>query len=207
MKKLIAIVFGVCLAVSSFGQGFVDARIEDRAGRNMSLDRATWVMPTITYEHHEVHSGSHYCISITDTDLDTAETNGIVLITTNSTKWVHMLFSADDTVAATLSIYEGIIQTNLGAAITPINSDRNSTNLSDTKLYQGSTTVITNFGTVVKRTLIGTNNPLNRQGGGTRGENEYILKQNTAYAILIEGNADNGRANVGLCWYEHTNKE
>lgn len=37
MRKLMTIVFGACLAVSSFGQGFVDARIEDMGGEKVTV--------------------------------------------------------------------------------------------------------------------------------------------------------------------------
>ena len=36
--------------------------------------------------------------------------------------------------------------------------------------------------------------------------NEIILKQNETYSVIIVGQADNGRMNMDMEWYELTNK-
>ena len=44
------------------------------------------------------------------------------------------------------------------------------------------------------------------RGGATTGRNEFILKQNTTYAITITSEAASNDVELILDWYEHTNK-
>jgi hypothetical protein len=227
MKRILAVMAMVMLAGSVYAQGVSDVRIESRngggpatvtngelwvaasvrdaAGTVLALDSTTRSLPTIDYAHKELHGGTHFEAYLNDLDLDVGETNGILILTTNSTKWAHMIFAADNSVAGTVNIYEGVVQTNLGAAITPYNNNRNSATLSDMKLYNSTGTMITNFGTTIRSALIGSANPLARTGGDTRTDNEIILKQNTYYFIETVGRAENGVNNIELRWYEHTN--
>jgi hypothetical protein len=51
-------------------------------------------------------------------------------------------------------------------------------------------------------------NPVSALGGQTRGQTEFLLKQNTQYAIILQAldNNDNSH-NIILNWYEHTQKD
>ena len=160
----------------------------------------------IDYAHHEVHSGSHYYATISDTDLDTAETNGFVIVTSNSTKWAHAVIGVNNTVSADFMVYEGSVQTNLGTEVTSFNSDRNSDNAAYTSFYRFDDTSVTNLGTQISERLLGSASPQSRSGGEGRADNELILKQNTTYSVIIVGQAENGRANISVEFYEHTNK-
>ena len=44
-------------------------------------------------------------------------------------------------------------------------------------------------------------------GGGTRGNNEWMLKQNTDYLVIITSHTDTNNIAVEFDWYEHTDKD
>jgi len=182
-----------------------EVRLVNANGNDVGIDLATRSMQTISYEHHEIHSGSHYVVTLTDTDLDTGETNGILVTTANSTKWAHMLFAADSSVAANGFIVENPTVSTTGATITAYNNDRNSTNTAVTGFTE---LTYANGGTTIDKQLFGAAAVGNFRGSGGAGgrDNELILKQNEEYAIYLVGAADNGRLTIHLTFYEHTNK-
>lgn len=75
----------------------VIANIANALGYPISIDYSTETLQTIEYEHHEIHSGSHY--NYCDYSLNEASAAVIefVLTTSNTTKWVHFVFYYDAT--------------------------------------------------------------------------------------------------------------
>ena len=175
-------------------------------GNPIGVDTSTRAFETIDYAHHEKHAGSAYTAGIQDLDLDTAETNGLVIVVANTTKWPHLEVFADCTKAANGYVYRGVSVTTNGTEVTSINADHNSTNTAGMKVYQYSDSTITNMGTLIDSHLFGAEGVGQSGVGGSAERPESIYKQNTAYVILMVGVADNGRMNIDLDWYEHTNK-
>ena len=106
----------------------VTVKIVDPGGIPAEVDNATHSLQFVDYEHHEVHSGSHYEASFVDGDLDTDETTGVYIVVADSTKWPHMLFNASTTAAADGFICEGVALSATGTLLAAVNNNRNSTN-------------------------------------------------------------------------------
>ena len=178
----------------------------DGATRLLRLDEATNTLQTMSYEHHEIHSGDHYFIG-GYTELQDTDTATFFVITPNSTKWAHMLFSLEADALITYGMYETATYAGGGSTLSLINNDRNSDNTSGLTILSAGTasvagTLIDSFqtgaATVASKPLTG--------GRGTR-NNEMILKQNTTYRAVITSGADDNTLSYYASWYEHTNVE
>ena len=168
------------------------------------IDAATRALMTIDYEHHEIHSGSHFFIAGYDTyaadgDIDFQVT------TPDSTTWAHMLFEIQATGATVFSIYEGGTIGGGGSAVTAYNSNRNSSGTSVLTIQTGGT--VTAEGTLIFAQAFGVSgNPTQTAGGAERSAHEIILKQNTTYRFFIESNSADNIISYQGYWYEHANQ-
>jgi len=164
------------------------------------LDAITHTMQTMEYEHHEIHSGSHYFLCDYDLSIASSETIEFVVTTPNTTTWSHMLFDFSSSLGATMEIYEGASSVVDGTPATPINNNRNSTNTSVLTILKDPTSITD--GTRIAGFLVGGN----RSGGVNSRDKELILKQNTIYLFRLTSLANSNT--IGFCgeWYENINK-
>ncbi|GAG82138.1 unnamed protein product [marine sediment metagenome] len=81
-----------------------------------SQDASTNAINTINYEHHEVHSGSHYTYSKIDADFDIADADTILIITPNITKWCHMIIDVEAALNTNIKLYENTAAAGYGSA-------------------------------------------------------------------------------------------
>ena len=169
------------------------------------LDTTTQSIMIVDYEHHEIHSGSHFYIAgygtyAADEDID------FQLTTSNTAKWIHMTFSFQSTGATVFTVYEGAT-VGAGTPVTAFNSNRNytSTVTSLTLLqYDGTPS---GAGTPIYQQAWGfTDTPTKSEGGVSSRSNEIVLKQNTTYRFFIESNSAGNIISYTSEWYEHTNK-
>ena len=117
-----------------------------------------------------------------------------------------------DTEAETLwQVYEGVTATNpLANAITPYNSNRNSSNTSGTTMkYEKQTNLAAanadtdvSGGTLIEQGISGSGR---QTAGNAVRSHEIILKQNTLYCLRATATAA-GYINFNMQWYEHTDK-
>lgn len=185
-----------------------------------NLDTATDAVLAIEYEHHEIHGGSSYGTSITQMVSDTNDRTIIAFTTPNTTKWLHVTFEFVATDLAQVWVWENpTVTDNTGTPQTVINHNRNSCNVTsiiDTSqnpdvagqatYFNETTASNVSGGTSLFTMIIGTGNKNNTGGGETRGEREFILKQNENYAFEVKSlNANDNYHSVLLNWYEHTN--
>ena len=172
----------------------------DYISGNSGVDASTETLQTITYEHHEIHSGSHfyYCDF---QDFSNGQVVDFTFVTPNTTKWAHMDFYIGSTDAASIEIYEGATVDTTGTAITAINNNRNSTNTSDMTIRTGDTF------TAVGTKIYGASSGDKGAAGIIEREREIVLKQNTTYIFRIT-NQTNLTNTITYCgeWYEHTDK-
>ena len=171
-------------------------------------DDVTGVQVIIPHEHHEVHEGKSFFVSVYDVDLDTSDTLALSLLTPALTK-IHVLVLIDNTSTSLFEIIEGA--TNVDGSNIPVyNRDRNSATTSEIMSSKLTPTpnVVTTGSTFTGGTTIHSQvirelgGGKEKIGGATRGSAEIILKVNTIYAFRLTGLADNGSANVGISWYE-----
>lgn len=169
------------------------------------IDAYTHTLQTIDYEHHEIHSGSHFIYYDYDGDVDTASPKYYRLTTPNTTKWTHVQFSLFSEGAGTWQLFENPTVNAAGTTVTTFNNDRNSTTTATLVIATDPTS--TADGTQIKiwRTGSGTNAPM-RAGLESRSAVELILKQNEDYFLKFTPDADNAKTKIEVLWYEHTNK-
>lgn len=79
----------------------------DTTYQSLRLDLSTHAQTIIDYEHHEVHSGSHYNYCDCQLGVAAAGTVAFVVTTPNTLTWPHFVFIISSTVGATIQLYEG----------------------------------------------------------------------------------------------------
>ena len=184
-------------------------RISDTDIRPLRADAATHSIQTMSYEHHEIHSGSHYFV---DGYADLAINNvmDFTWLMPNTTKWTHWTWKLAVEAETLYQVYETAVATNpLANVITPLNNNRNSGNTSGTTMrYEVQTNLAganadtdVSGATLIASGIIGAG----RSGGFDSRDKEIILKQGTLYCLRSTASAA-GYQNFLMEWYEHINK-
>jgi hypothetical protein len=186
---------GVVTAANIYG------RIDDDTVAPLKSDASTASLMIIDYAHHEIHSGSHYFVSGTVDVVGAATNQDILVVTPNSTKWAHMLWTLEAEDEFVFYLYEDTTTSADGSAATEINNNRNSANTADVVVTTGPT--VTGVGTLIDSATIGAAKTI----GSDSRDKELILKSNTKYLFrFTKTNAGTHWLNYKLSWYEHTNK-
>ena len=187
--------------VSTNGNTQLKTTVYDEAGNPLEIDDTTGSIQSVEYEHHEIHSGSHYnlCDYVLGQGLN--DTIEFVVTTPNTTKWGHLTFSVFSSTGAIIDTFEGTTGVVGGTTLTPRNNNRNSVNTSAMTVIQDPASIVDD-GNDAGGYLAGAN----RSAGFVSRDNEVILKQNTTYLFRITSLAASN--NISWCfeWYEHTNK-
>lgn len=183
------------------GDGFQDIR----------FDASTHAAHTITYAHHEIHSGSSYCTAVGDSNLGSAGTIMIYFTTPNSTDRLHFVPAAQGSLSTTFDLIEGATVTAGTGSILPIYNRNRVIGTSGTVLdntnppVEGRATkdpTGLDAGTIIYTDTFGGK----KVGGGNRDLNEWVLKQDTTYIARITSNINSNVVSMALNWYEHTDR-
>ena len=187
----------------------VNARFAANKVGEIRMDSATNTMQTISFEHHEVHEGDHFTYTQGDSDFDIADAVELLIITPDTTKWAHMVINVAAALDTTVQLYENTAaagHTVLAAQLAYNNNRNNAT--------ANTTTINTHNDDGADGTLIfssvfgiatGVGISIVTGGGATRGEQEWVLKQNSKYVLKVTSGTDNSVMSIKLSWYEHTN--
>ena len=175
------------------------------------LDTITGAFKTITHPHHEIHGGSHYFVQSYADIPGVDDVLDFSWQMPNTTKWSHWTWSIFTEKAITWLVYENAVvgTAALANTITPLNSNRNSTNTSGTTmkyeiqadLAAANADMVVTGATLLASGKLGDN----RTGGFDSREHEIIMKQNTLYCLRALASAA-GYINFDMDWYEHTNR-
>ena len=168
------------------------------------IDASTEAIYTIDYEHHELHSGSHYTLSGFST-VASGVTNKFTFKTPQA-KEVHLVFEVAGTSQTEFYLHEGVTATG-GTAVVPINNNRNSSNTS-LSFVTNAPSILT-YGTTLYSAShgIGGANPNAADTAGVvQRSNEFILKTNTLYGISLVSRDNGNIITFTGDWYEHTRK-
>ncbi len=186
--------------------GKLKTNIYDTAGYPASVDRASNTLQNISNTHSKLHSGNHYTCS-DFTTLNDTDTLDYLITTADSTQWAHMLFFFGGVLDTDIEIFETTTHT-ASTALNCINNNRNSANtalvavnLSNEDGADGDLIFKTGFGTDAG---FGANRIT--AGGTTRGDSEFILKQDTKYLLRIMSHSDSNKVSLILEWYENISK-
>lgn len=167
-----------------------------------AIDGVTTGIKTVTHEHHEVHEGNFYRSGMNFT-LANGEVATFSLTTPDTTVWCHVTWSLDTTADGTFTVLEDVTSIAGGAAVTPLNHNRNSENTSDMVCKRGMTgsDLITPTGgtTILNATLsTGKGDAINVGHG-----EEFILKQDSIYLFRYTNGTSANVIRLVFEWYEH----
>ncbi len=178
-------------------------------GNEIGIDDSTGSIQTIVYEHHEIHSGSHYFVS----GYQDLSINNVLQFTwqmPDTTKWIHWTWSISTESEVLWQVYEGAtINSALANSITPLNSNRNSSNTSGTtmnyelhaNLAAANGDVTVSAADIIESGISGAG----KDAGQSVRSNELVLLQNGLYVLRATATAA-GFVNFNMQWYEHTDK-
>ena len=187
-------------------------------------DLATGVTTTIEYEHHEVHGGSSFACHFSNTTTnDNDHRTAIGFWTPNTAKWPHLVITVTSSHPAEFFLLEAptIDAASGGPDLAVYNRDRNcgvvSTVLSlkNPPVAGGATSFIEaqiaaatfSGGTELEHMLLAGGKGPQAVGGSARGSQEWILKQNTKYILLLQNvGANINTHTIAADWYEHTSR-
>lgn len=176
---------------------------------DVRIDASTNALETIKYEHHEIHSGSHYFV-IGYQDLANNNVLDFTWLMPNTTKWIHWTWSISTESETLWQVYETAVATNpLANPITPLNNNRNSANTSGTTMrfeLQANLAAANADTNVATATLLESGiSGAGKDGGEADRSRELEMKQNTLYCLRATATAA-GFINFSMQWYEHTDK-
>ena len=170
----------------------------------------------ITDEHHEIHDGVHFHVSIVDETMADGDVIILAFKTPNTVKYVHMLTIFSAKVAGHVDLLEAGSWTHAQTSTVNIRNDnRNAGNTSgilndfaQTAFNAGS---LLGGSLAALQSLSSTTNIWQdyimaagaSRGGIRRGTDEVILKQNTTYVIRFTADGSSNGGFVALEWYEH----
>jgi len=209
MKKLFIFIMLLALTIPCYSQAglniggrspIVINGVQYEAG-NSGIDASTEAQMNIGYEHHEIHSGSHYNYCDYILGLGSSVVTEFVITTASTTSQMHLTFEAFSVTGATLELFEGASGITGGTVLTPRNNNRNSLNTSGVILL-GEPVSVAADGTRAAGYLLGGN----RAAGATSRDNELILKPNTIYLVRITTTASSNAISFCAEWYEHVPK-
>jgi len=197
--------------MSYFEKIQIMAEVSPGIYRTIEGDEITRAVPTLDYEHHEIHEGDHF-VYHDQVELGSNGTQDYLITVPdmyglkfeNSKKWAHLTFTVSGSAITEYQIYEDTDKTGTTAQ-TAINNNRNSTNTPLVTIKKGTSGGTTD----------GTKLPLGMKSGSAQGSSrtgmessrssEIILKNNTKYIIRITSGTAANLCNIQLSWYEHTN--
>ena len=179
----------------------------------------------IDFEHHEIHEGDHFVCHYAGEVTNTGEMTVIAFNTPDTAEWLHVVVEYTATAFARALLIEApSIDVDDGTDLAIFNRDRNSTKESGVSTIEtvpevnkatsfdegeagGANITITAANTVSEHHIGGGSGPFGT-GGGQMQRDEYILKQDTQYAFILEAlNDDTNIHNIHVSWYEHTSRE
>jgi hypothetical protein len=169
--------------------------------RTYRQDHLTTALTIIDTPHHEIHEGEHFFYA-DSAEIASAGTQDY-LLTTGSTKYVHLGIAVDGSAITKWDMYEASDKT--GTTIqTTFNNKRTDTGVATMTVHKATS------GGTTDGTLIWTH-----KGGAATGatavagtsaqsSSEMILKQSTKYIIRVTSGTNNNLTNIKLGWYEES---
>lgn len=190
----------------------------------LPVDSATGALETITYAHHEIHSGSSYTAHFTNTTTnDNDHRSCIGFRTPSGPTWFHMIIAVSVSSPGEVFFLEGpaTIDLDEGTEATVYNRNRNTSKTStmlslESPAVPGLCTTFTEAqingasltgGTSLEHRTIATGGGPQAVGGAGRGAEEWLLKSDTIYLVTVQNiGANINLHHINLDWYEHENR-
>ena len=193
----------------------------DETYKGLRIDATTHSVQTISYEHHEIHSGSSFTVFNQDDSVASAAGLSFSFKTPNTAKLIHLIvecMSSGESITTLLETASSTADGDGEVAVVPVNRQRDSggatTLLEDTTTGSFDTVGVTKYpesvgigdhptGTTIDVISAGSGN---KGGGAARGYEEFVLARNTVYGIVMLSKAAANAMILKLDWYEHTQR-
>ena len=145
----------------------------------MEMDNTTGAVKTVNYSISQINNGRHFFVGGYTNLASANDSIDFCVFTRNQNRWAHMGFNFYSEKELIMRVYEDATwDTTTGVTVNARNSDRNSVN--ESVLLIKTSPTISDIGTCIDSTKIGSGNVPSRILGGTVGrESKLILKQNT----------------------------
>ena len=186
------------------GEVVIGGLASDDTPRRAKLDDWTHVLVVEEYLNYEINRGHVYRGGFNYT-LANGNVATFGFVTPNTTTWAHMEWELDATADGTFTLLEACTALTGGAAVTPINQNRNSTTASVmvcTKGMTGSDLIEPTGGTAILNAVLGT-------GKGSTVSNatgaKFIFKQNTKYLFRYTNGTSANIIRLRCLWRENAN--
>lgn len=164
------------------------------------ISRALIVKPA---EHQMTHEGYHF-VAQKFFDAVANGSTAVIRFKTPASSYTHMVFYSSASAGALVKVAEDSTLAHVSDnSVNIINRNRASSNTSDFQEIcynpSGSET-----GTIIiPNQKIGTSgNPNESNPGENRDANEYVLKPDTVYSVIVTSEANDTDINIGIDWYE-----
>ena len=201
--------------------GTLKALISDTESVDIRADASTHSLQTVDYAHHEIHGGDAYHASFHNVTANTDDhRTAIGIVTSDTTKWMHMVVSASAASAAEFFILEApTIDDDAGTQKAVHNRNRNSANTSLVTDVSASPTAATvetyieaelatlSGGTQIEQFNLVAGSGAKSIGGSARGQAEWMLDQGVTYLFIVQNvGASANLHEIHLNWYEHIDR-
>ena len=153
--------------------------------------------------HHQTHEGNSYTYPFVDIDVDIAAPKYILLRTPDTLEEQHLTISVGADGVAEAELFENPTVNVVGAARTPINRNRRSTNASNVLMYEDPTIGLDNV-QLAHMDFGAAGQGMRKLTGAASMRDEFILNRNEDYVIKVTVTADDTHVNIQPDWYEVT---
>lgn len=177
----------------------------DFDGSSNGIDASTQSLQMLDYEHHEIHSGSHFFVCGFESEDTDGEIN-FAVTTPDTDKEPHMLFEIAGTSRTEIYVYEDAV-VSAGTSTEPVNNNRRSATSSVVELLKDP--AIVSGGTLIFSQSSGKEGATPSRAsniGITKRDREIILKKNSTTRFRIVSKDDGNIISYCGEWYEHTPK-
>lgn len=190
-------------------------KISDTEVRDVRVDEITHTLQTIDYAHHEIHGGSTFCTRHYDGTMSNGDTIIFAFKVPSGTKKPHLLIQFTANANTHVDLCEGATwTTSTGSQNIIADHNRETANTSflqeDTGgSFSATGNVVLNpsgfsAGTIIDQWY--SFGEKEKQETGARGTDEWVLNNDTQYAIRLVSDEDNNMAFLKAVWYEHQDK-
>ena len=183
------------------------------------VDSVSGALITITQAHHETHEGDAFVADFLDESMADDDTIVLVFKTmTGSTMRAHMITQFSTLVGGDLKLWEGATWTAESGTSINIRNRKRGASMDSSGLLadqaqagfvaadviHANPTGLNTGSAVLLQDIVAWGKKDKLLAGGSRDNDEWLLKPDTQYAVVFTAEGGSNKAHVILNWYEHT---
>jgi len=168
-------------------------------GAQLQQDVSRYLI-NIDIVHSKIHQGVSFSTGDLTAGVNIALPKRYLIITPNTSARAHMVFTVETEPGAKFEFFEDTTVTLNGTALSLINYKRDSVITPVLQIFKDPT--VTVDGTQILLWQSGTTTAGGKVGGRVQHDDEFILKQNAKYQILITPLSNNTVVFIHFDWYE-----